>query len=182
MVYLFLAIGFEMIEALTPVDLLRRAGIEVRTVAIGEKQKVKSSHDVKVKADIMLSEVDWDAADALILPGGMPGTKNLAECKLLMDKVCEKAAEGKLVAAICAAPALTLGELGLLEGKKATCFPGMEEHLKGACHTLETVAVDGNIITSRGMGTAIDFGLAIIEKLESKALADEIGKKIVYKL
>lgn len=181
MVYEFLADGFEMVEALSPVDVLRRAGIEVITVSIMKERVVTSSHKVGVVADIMLDEVKWDEAEALILPGGQPGTNNLAACEVLMAKVRDFAKAGKVIAAICAAPALTFGECGLLEGKKATCYPGMEEHLKGADFLAEEVVVDGNIITSRGMGTAIAFGLAIIEKLIDKATAEQIGKAIVYR-
>lgn len=181
MVYVFLANGFEMVEALTPVDVMRRAGIEVATVSITDEKIVESSHKVGIAADITIDEVNWDAADALVLPGGMPGTKNLAACEKLMSNVCDFAAKGRLIAAICAAPALTFGESGLLNGKKATCYPGMEEHLIGAEFTTDEVAVDGNIITSRGMGTAIAFGLAIVEKLSDSSKAEEIGKAIVYK-
>ena len=181
MVYVFLADGFEMVEALTPVDLLRRAGIEVKTVSITDSLNVVSSHGVNITSDVLIADCDFDHADALVLPGGMPGTKNLAACGALMGQVCDFAGSGKLIAAICAAPALTFGEAGLLEGRTATCYPGMEEHLKGARHTTDEVAVDGNIITSRGMGTAIAFALAIIEKLAGKAKADEIGKAVVYK-
>lgn len=181
MVYTFLAEGFETIEALTPVDILRRAGIENKTVSITKSRKVTSAHGVSVEADITLDEADFDKADILFLPGGMPGTKNLAACDELMSHVDDFVKNNKTVAAICAAPALTLGERGLLNGRKATCFPGMEEHLKGAQFIKEEVVVDGNIITSRGMGTAIALGLALVEKLEGKAKAEEIGNKIVYK-
>ncbi len=157
MVYVFLAEGFEMVEALTPVDILRRAGIETVTVSIMNEKTVTSSHNVGIVADIKLDEVKWDEADALVLPGGMPGTKKLAACEVLMSKVCDFA------------------------GKKATCYPDMEEHLKGATFVTDEVVTDGNIITSRGMGTAINFGLAIVEKLIDKAKADEIGEKIVYR-
>lgn len=181
MVYVFLANGFEEIEALTPVDLLRRAEIETKTVSISDELQVMGARRISVNADITLKDVDWDVADAVILPGGMPGTKNLAACGELMNHVKECAKAGICVAAICAAPALTLGENGILAGKKATCYPGMDEHLKGAEHVLQEVVTDGNIITSRGMGTAIAFSLAIIEKLADKETADRIGNSVVYK-
>jgi len=182
MVYVFLAEGFEEIEALTPVDLLRRAGIETMTVSITDSLQVKGARGITVNADIYLKDADWDSADAIVLPGGMPGTKNLAACDFLMDKTKECAAKGVVVSAICAAPALTLGENGILAGKKATCYPGMEEHLLGADFTEDEVAVCDNIITSRGMGTAIAFSLAIIEKLQDKATAETIGKSVVYRV
>lgn len=181
MVYVFLANGFEEIEALTPVDLLRRAEIEVKTVSITGELKVTGARGISVDADMLFEDVDWNEADAIVLPGGMPGTKNLAACDKLMCKVKECAEAGVVVSAICAAPALTLGANGLLVGKKATCYPGMEEHMKGAVAITEEVAVDGNIITSRGLGTAVAFSLAIIEKLSDKATADRIGNSVVYK-
>ena len=181
MVYIFLANGFEEIEALTVVDLLRRAQIDIKMVSIDGNETVTSSHSVTVKSDMSIADVNWDAADMLVLPGGMPGTNNLAECDELMSHVKDFAVGGKYIAAICAAPALTFGESGLLNGKKATCYPGMEEHMHGACAVTDEVVADGNVITSRGMGTAIPFGLKIIETLKGEAVSKQIGDAIVYR-
>ncbi len=181
MTYVFLAEGFEEIEALTVVDLCRRAGLDVKTVSITADALVNGSHRIPVTADMVIDDVDWDAADMLVLPGGMPGTKNLAACDVLMRHVDERAASGRDIAAICAAPALLFGDRGLVNGKTATCYPGLEDHLKGANVTYDTIAVDGNVITSRGLGTAIDFALAIITRLTSAEKADEIAKSVVYK-
>ena len=180
MVYVFLAEGFEEIEALTVVDLGRRAGLDIRTVSVVSDRNVSGSHNIPVRADISIAEVDWNDAEMLVMPGGMPGTKNLAACDVLMQHVEARAKEGKRIAAICAAPALLFGDRGLTEGKTATCYPGMEDHLKGANVTYDTVAVDGNMITSRGLGTAIDFALAIITELISADKAAEIARSVVY--
>lgn len=181
MVYLFLADGHEEIEALTPVDLLRRAGIEIATVSLNDTKTVTGAHNIKIEADLLMSDVDYDNADMLILPGGGPGTKALAANDELMGHVKDFVAAGRNVAAICAAPALTLGANGLLNGRNATCFPGMEEHLIGANHCLDEAVIDGNIITSRGLGTAIPFALAIIAKLTDQETADKIGNMVVYR-
>lgn len=183
MVYVFLANGFEEIEALTVVDLIRRAGIDLKTVSITNDKSVKGRSDITVMADITIDEVNWQSGKILVLPGGMPGTKNLGDTKVLMEHVdmIVKTDSDKYVAAICAAPALLLGARGLLEGKNATCYPGMESHFINANALTDSVVVDGNIITSRGLGTAVDFSLAIIEKLLGKAKADEIAKSVVYK-
>lgn len=181
MIYVFLADGFEEIEALTTVDLCRRANLELKTVSIGADQNVMGSHMIPVKADIMLSDVDWDATDITVLPGGKLGTDNLNACEELMGRVSERISAGKPVAAICAAPALLLGDRGLVKGKKACCYPGMEDHLEGADVTYDTVAMDGTVITSRGLGTSVDFALAIITLLKDAATADDIAKKVVYK-
>lgn len=180
MVYIFLADGFEEIEALTVVDMLRRAGIEIKTASVKAETDVMGSHSIPVRADITLEDVEWDSADMLVFPGGMPGTRNLSECDELMKRLDERAAKNGDIAAICAAPALLFGDRGLLKGKKAICYPGMEDHLNGADVTYDTAVTDGNIITSRGLGTAIDFALAIITKLISGEKASEIAKSVVY--
>ena len=156
---IFLADGFEEIEALTVVDLLRRAGIDITTYSIMGKKQVMGSHNIAVEADELLENCDFDALDMVILPGGMPGTRNLDECKALTDAVVAFNGAGKTLAAICAAPTV-YGRLGLLKGKKACCYPGREGDLIGADVQMSEVTVDGNFITSRGMGTAIPFGLA----------------------
>lgn len=179
-IYLFLADGFEEVEALAVVDLLRRSGLGCTMVSISGNREVAGSHKIMVRADLLLSEIDFAAADMLILPGGMPGTANLGACAVLTEQLRAFHKEGKLLAAICAAPGV-LGEQGILEGKTAACYPGFEEKLAGAKVVFDEVAVDGNVITSRGMGTAIPFGLAIVEKLLGKEAAENLGKAVVYR-
>ena len=181
MVYLFLAEGFEEIEALTVVDMGRRAGLDLKTVTITRDKSVTGRSGIAVEADIRMKDVDWDAAEMLVLPGGMPGTKNLEECSELMTHVDEMSQNGRNIAAICAAPTI-FGHRGILEGKLACCYPGLEAQLSGAKVSAEPVCVDGGIITSRGMGTAIDFSLAIITRLVSAEKAAEVAKSVVYKL
>lgn len=178
--YIFLANGFEEIEALTVVDLLRRAGIEAPTVSIQDGKMVTGSHGIKVEADFLFSEVKGTMADILVLPGGMPGTTNLLAYEPLMEMVLGLYSAGSYISAICAAPSI-LEELGLLEGKKATSYPSFEEKLKSAEYSYDSVVVDGQIITSRGMGTAIDFALKIIELLLGEEKAEEMAESIVYK-
>lgn len=178
---IFLADGFEEVEGLTVVDLLRRAGIEVETLSIMGRELVESSHKVTVKADRLAEEAEYDAFSILVLPGGMPGTLNLGASKLVQEKLQKFAEEGKWLGAICAAPSV-LGEAGLLKGKEAVCYPGFEEKLLEAKVCFDPVKVDGKVITSRGMGTAIDFGLTIIAQLISEEKADEVGKSIVYRV
>lgn len=176
---IFLAKGFEEIEALTVVDLCRRAGINV-IVASAEKERiVEGSHGILVCADVLFEEVDFNSLDMLVLPGGMPGTRNLEAHPGLMDQVDAFYKAGKYVAAICAAPTI-LGHRGILKGRKACCYPGMEEELAGAEVIYDQVAVSGHVITSRGMGCAIPFGLAIISVFCGKDAAGELAKAIVY--
>ena len=176
----FFANGYEEIEALTVVDLTRRAGIETWMVSITDEKTVTGSHGITVSMDKTLSEVNFEEVDMIVLPGGMPGTLNLEACKPLMEKVKEFDANGKYISAICAAPTV-FGHLGLLKGKKACCYPSMEDGLVGAEVTFETTAVADHILTSRGMGTAIDFGLQIIARFQGQDAADEMAAKIVYR-
>ncbi len=176
---IFLADGFEEIEALTVVDLLRRAAIDISMVSIMGKKSVTGSHKITVESDVLLEEADFEGADMLILPGGMPGTNNLFECEALRDRINEFNDRKKTLAAICAAPTV-YGRMGLLEGKKASCYPGCEKDLKGADVQVAEVTVCDNFITSRGMGTAIPFGLSIIEHFQGKEAADEMAAKIVF--
>lgn len=179
-VYVFLAPGFEEIEAGTPVDILRRAGIEVELVSIDDSEFVVGARKIAFKADKKFSEIDKDGADMLILPGGMPGTTNLQNFKPLTDLVLKYNSEGKRIAAICAAPTI-FGQLGILEGKKATCYPGLEDKLTGADVYIEPVITDGNITTSRGMGTAIDFSLELLRILSgSGETAEKMANTVVY--
>ncbi len=176
---IFLADGFEEVEGLTVVDLLRRAGIEAETLSIMGREWVESSHKVTVRADRLAEEADYDSFDILVLPGGMPGTLHLGASKIVQKQLKEFHKKRKWLGAICAAPSV-FGEAGLLKGKEAVCYPGFEDKLSGASVCFDSVKVDGHIITSRGMGTAIDFGLEIIARLISREKAKEIGKSIVY--
>lgn len=178
-VYIFLADGFEMIEALTPCDVLHRAGLDVRLVSTNGKKHVRSSHGIEVKADMALNDVDPDAMDLMILPGGMPGATNLYANDKLIKLLFRQARAQKPIAAICAAPFI-LGKCGLLKGKKATCYPGFEDDLLGATVTADGVVRDGNIITAKGMGVSLDFALAITELLSGKEKRDEIAHAIMY--
>ncbi|MBR6548800.1 MAG: DJ-1/PfpI family protein [Clostridia bacterium] len=164
MIYLFLAEGFEEIEALAPLDMLRRASIPVSTVGVGGKM-VKGAHNVCVMADTEEENVDFENISGVILPGGMPGTKNLEACETVQKAIDICINNQDLVAAICAAPSI-LGHKGLLAGKKATCFPGFEKDCTGANVLSQSVVTDGNIITARGAGCALSFGGAIVAYLK----------------
>ena len=176
MFYIFLADGFEEVEALTPLDLMRRAGIDVQTVGVGGIY-VTGSHNITVKADLLIDELDITSCDGVVLPGGMPGTTNLYNCEKVLECVRKCADKQQLVCAICAAP-LILGRLGLLEGKKAVCFPGFEDELKGAeIGNVSCVAQD-NIITAKGAGAVFDFSRAIITYLKDESSAIKILETI----
>lgn len=177
--YLHLAEGFEEIEAITVIDVLRRAGIDIETVSITGSKEVKGAHDIKVVSDKHFEEVDYNNCEMIIFPGGMPGTMNLESHKGLSKKVMEFQQEGKWIAAICAAPKI-LGNLELLVGKDATCYPGFEEELKGANISSDAVVQSDKIITSKGPGTAMLFALRIVEVLKGKEIAEDLkGKMIV---
>ncbi len=176
---IFLANGFEEIEALTVVDILRRAQIGITTVSITGSKSVEGSHGIKVEADEIFDNYEFGNTDMIILPGGMPGTKNLDACAPLKAKIEEYNNNDKMLAAICAAPTV-YGKMGLLNGKRACCYPGCEGDLLGASVTTDPVTKDGNIITSRGMGTAIEFALAILENFKGKEAAQQMAKAIVY--
>ncbi|MDF3000583.1 MAG: DJ/PfpI family protein [Bacillota bacterium] len=178
MVYVHLADGFEEIEALAVVDILRRAEIPVKSVSIADSLVVRGAHDIYINADLIFEEADYDLCEMIILPGGMPGTKNLAAHEGLASNLKHFAAKGKWLAAICAAPSV-LGGLSLLEGKRATSFPGFEEQLFGANYTEERVVRDGNFLTSRGPGTAIEFGLAIVALLKNEETAQKLRKAMI---
>lgn len=175
----FLAEGFEEIEGLTVVDILRRAGLPVTTISIAGQKELHGSHQIGVLADALYGEIDFSEYGGVVLPGGMPGTTNLGNHPGVMETVQSFAAEGKLVAAICAAPSV-LGQAGLLKGKKAACYPGFEDKLDGAEVVFEDVAEDGNIITSRGMGTAIPFALRLAAYFTTEQKAKELAEGIIY--
>ena len=178
-VCVLLADGFEEIEALTVVDLLRRAQIYVGTVSIMEDYVVHGAHGINVQAEDLFEEVNFADVDVIVLPGGMPGTTNLKEHEGVKRVMLDFAEKGKTLAAICAAPTV-LGELGLLKGKRITCYPSVETEIQGAVITKTPVAVDGNIITSRGVGTAIDFALELIAVLVGRERALKVAESIVY--
>lgn len=179
--YIFLADGFETVEALAVVDMLRRAKLPISTVSVNttNSDTVTTAHNIEMKCDEIFNCTDFSDADMLILPGGMPGTPNLEANPQLMGLIKDHADAGKNVAAICAAPRI-LGKLGILEGKRACCYPGFENELKGAKVSKKAVEMDGNCITSRGMGTALLFGAAIVEKLSDKQTADTILNQIQW--
>ncbi len=178
-VCVFLADGFEEVEALTAVDLLRRARVYVDTVSITDEYKVHGAHGINVQTEDLFEEVNFEEFDMIVLPGGMPGTTNLMGHPGVCQIVTEFVNAGKPVGAICAAP-MVLDHLGLLNGRKATCYPSCEEKMEGAVLTGAPVTVDGNIITSRGVGTAIDFALELINVLIGKDMAKKIASDIVY--
>lgn len=162
-IFLFLADGFEPVEALAPVDVMRRAGIEVVTTSIMGRREVVAAHGITVLADTVFEDADFSDAAAFVLPGGGVGTDNLSGHEPLRALLKETAAAGKLIAAICAAP-MVLGRTGLLEGRKATCYPGCEGDLFGATYTATAVEEDGNIITACGPGVSFNFGFAIVKR------------------
>lgn len=178
-VAVFFGTGYEEIEALAVVDILRRAGIETDMVSIMGEKSVTGSHKVTVEMDKLLPEVNFDRLDMIVLPGGGTGTKNLEACEPLMKQVDRFVSAGKMVAAICAAPSI-LGHRGHLKGKKACSYPSFESHLEGAEVLKQPAVIDGNIVTGRGMGAAVPFGLAILEKLQGKEAAEQMAEKIVY--
>ena len=173
MIYLFLAQGFEEVEALFPLDLLRRAGLEVTTVGIGGKQ-ISGAHGITVEADIAEADYDPNApVEAIVLPGGMPGTRHLDESPLIDAALRHAAAHGAWLCAICAAPSV-LGKRGYLRGLRATCFPGFEHSLDGALEIGGKVIRDGHVITAAGAGVAMEFGLEIVSVLKSPEVAGTI--------
>ena len=177
---IFMADGVEEVEALTPVDLLRRAKIDIDMVSIMGREEITGSHKIVIRTDKKLEDISPEAYDGLICPGGLVGTQNLKADERVLELCRSFFEEKKLTAAICAAPTV-LGAAGILDGKKATCYPGCEDGLTGATPLTDPVVKDGTIITSRGMGTAVDFGLAIVEYFTDTATADELAKKVVYR-
>ena len=177
-IIMFLADDFEEIEGLTTVDVLRRAGEDVTTVSINGGKIIKGSHNIKLYADAVIDEVDTGSFDAVVLPGGMPGTTHLMECDAVIETVKNYAGAGKLVAAICAAPSV-LGKAGVLEGKKATVYPGFEKNLGGADYVKNEIVRDGNIITAPGMGRAFDFALEILSYLRDDETAANIRADVI---
>lgn len=176
---IFFGTGYEEIEALTVVDICRRAGLSIDMISISDEKKVIGSHGIGVEMDQLLKEVDFTKLDMIVLPGGMPGTKNLEACEKLMKQVDSFIEDGKYVAAICAAPSI-LGHKGVLQGKNACCYPGFEKDLEGATVLQDEVVVSDKLIMSRGMGCAIAFSLKIVEILVGEEKAGELAKGIIY--
>jgi 4-methyl-5(b-hydroxyethyl)-thiazole monophosphate biosynthesis len=171
--YIFLAEGFEEIEAITVIDVLRRAGVDIKAVSVSDKLAVTGAHKITVVADALFEEIDYADADMLVLPGGMPGTTNLASHRRLTQIISQHVENGKWVGAICAAPSI-LGQLGILKGKSAACYPGFEASLQGADVKYDSVVQDGNVITARGPGVSALFALKLVEVLAGS----EVSKKI----
>ena len=182
-VYVFLADGFEDVEALIPVDVWRRGGLDVTTVSISDFPLVNSAHGVNVEADIMFEQGEFDDADLIFLPGGMPGASNLFAHKGVCKAVVDQYAAGKKVAAICASPAVVLAPLGILEDKKATCYPGFESVLaeNNATYTGNLFTVDGNVTTGEGPAAAFPFAYELLAQLVNKQTADQIAEGMRFK-
>ncbi len=176
---IFMADGCEEIEGLTVVDIMRRAGMEIDMISVSGKKEVTGSHNITFFADISIDEADFSSYDGLVLPGGMPGTLKLSANETVTAQIKKFAEDGKLVAAICAAPSV-LGEAGILQGKCATCHPGFEEKLAGAKFLADNVVSDKNIITSRGMGTAIDFALEMVKYFADDSAVAKIRQGLIY--
>ena len=180
MVYLLLGTGFEETEAIAPLDLLRRAGVDVATVGVTGKI-VYGSHNIGIEADILIDELDLTNLDMIILPGGLGGVASARACKPALDALKFAWDNGKFVAAICAGPTV-LADLGITDGRKATCFPGCEDGMGNALmQEMEAAVIDGNLITGTSAGCAIPFGLKLIEVLKGKEEADRIAKQIVIR-
>lgn len=179
-VYEFLATGFEDIEALIPLDIMRRAGVDFKTVSVTGNRMVESAHGVAIQADLLFEEADLKDADLLMLPGGLPGATNLNDHVGVRRALLEQNKEGKLIAAICAAP-MVPGALGLLSSKRATCYPGFEKYMEGADYTHELFTVDGNIITGEGPAATLPYAYALLAMLTDRNTADGIAEGMMYK-
>ena len=181
MIYMFLADGFEEVEALCPLDILRRAGLEVTTVGVGGKDMIRGAHGIVVHADIPDIMYRDSAPEMVILPGGMPGSSNLDESRIVDSALRAANRHGSFISAICAAP-MVLGKRGYLQGKHAVCFPGFEEFLTGAhMESEKTVVRDGSIITAKGMGAAFDFGLELVRCFKDDGTAEKIKTSVFAK-
>lgn len=179
MVYIFLADGFEETEMIAPWDILIRGGLDVKMVGV-TGEYVTGAHNMVVKSDISLEDVDVEKGEMFILPGGMPGTSNLDACEKVREIILTAYEGGKYVGAICAAP-MVLGKLGILRGRKATCFPGFEEYLQGADLVREHCVRDGNVVTAIGAGGAMEFGFTLLACFD-KEKSDEVRKSMQYEL
>lgn len=179
--FLFLADGFEEIEALTVVDVMRRAGMDVKTVSINADKKVTGAHGIEVNADTLLDENDYNGVEWLIAPGGMPGATNLHECEKLTALLTAQNEKGRKIAAICAAPAVVLSPLGILDDKEATCYPGFEQMLDKAIVKNQAVVALDRVITANGPASATKFALAIVANSMGEAIAREVADGMLLK-
>ena len=179
-VYEFLATGFEDIEALIPLDIMRRAGIDFKTVSITGDLYVESAHGVSIKADMLIEDADMSDADLIMLPGGLPGATNLNAHNGVKKAIMEQNARGKMIGAICAAP-MVLGGIGLLQDRRATCYPGFEKYLEGAEYTHELCTVDGNITTGEGPAAALPYAYTLLAALTDRQTADQVAEGMMYK-
>ena len=173
--YIFLADGFEEVEALTSIDVLRRAGMPVVTVSINPGLEVTGAHGVTVLADSLLGDNSYDGAEWLVLPGGIPGAPNLAACEPLCDLLTAQDERGAGVAAICASPAVVLSPLGILQGRQAVCYPGMEQGIEGVRWAQAPVAVDGHVVTGNGPAAAAPFALALVAQSMGRDVAAQVA-------
>lgn len=178
--FIFLATGFEEIEALGTADILRRGGVRVSTISINGETRVMGAHNIPVIADYLFEEADFSVADALILPGGIPGSNHLNTCTRLKELILEKNKENIILGAICAGP-MVLGGLGSLKGRKATCFPNFEPTMIGAIPTDNGVEQDGNIITCQGPGFVFEFGLSLLKVLRDDEIAGEVADALLVR-
>lgn len=176
---IFLAEGYEEIEALAVVDIFRRAGIETDMVSISEELLTKGSHGIQVMADKLLKDANFEEYDMLVLPGGLKGMQNLEACTVLMEQIDAFYEDDKFVASICASPSI-FGRRGILNGRMATAYPGFESELKGATVVDAGAVRAGHVLTGRSMGSAIEFSLLLVNALLGKEKADEIAEQIVY--
>lgn len=175
-----LASGFEEIEAVSIIDTLRRAELDVDILSITEERLVAGSHEIAITADALYEEYQVSDSVGIILPGGLPGSTNLSQCQALIDDIQSFAKQGKLLAAVCAAPTV-LASAGVLENKQATCYPGFESKLAGALFSEDNVVVSENIITSRGVGTCLNFALAIVAYFKGEEFANDLAVKMLVK-
>ena len=179
MVFIHMAEGYEEVEALTCVDVLRRAGIDAKMVSVTGNRMVTGAHGISIEADLLFEEADYDACEMIVLPGGMPGATNLRDHAGLTAQIEAFAKAGRPLAAICAAP-LALAAHGALEGKKATIYPGMEEYLASATPTGENVTVDGSVITGMGPALAMEFALTLVGYLKDEKTKKEVATGLLY--
>ena len=179
MIYLFFATGTEELEALGTADIIRRAGLDLQIVSVTGQRTVTGAHGIRIETDALIEDIDFVAADLLGLPGGLPGATNFAAHALLNERMRDHIAAGRPLAAICAAP-LVPGRLGLLNGHRATCYPGFEAELKGAATTGALVETDGLFITGKGPAAVFEFGYAIVERMKDKPTADALRAGMLW--
>lgn len=178
-VYEFISNGSEEVEALIPVDVLRRAGVDMKIVSTTGEQMITTSHGVNILCDALIEDCDFSDADLLMIPGGLPGAENLCMHPLVRKAIKEQYEAGKLVSAICAGP-MIFGSLGISHGRRMTCYPGFEDHLEGATYTEELVTVDGNVITGEGPAATFPYAYTLCEILCGKATADSLREGMMF--